>query len=176
MEGAKELVTERLRLRRYRMEDAEALHEKLGADPQMYKYSGWNPYASYEAARESVRAFMDSYDDTRFYGWAIEYNGELAGTVGAYDYDPGKNSIEIGISIERASWGRGFAPEALKCVLEYLTAHEGIGSVTAWCANENTGSIKAMLKAGMKETHVIKNGLKAEGGVYDRHFFRYTAG
>ena len=167
-------MTKRLKLRKYRMEDAKDLYEKFGCDPQMYEYSGWNPYATYSMAEATVRKFTDSYARKDFYGWAVEYQGQLIGTVGAYDHDPENDQIEIGISIERNSWGNGFAAEALAGVLDYLTTHEKIGKVTAWCAAENAGSMKAMRKAGMKQTLVIKNGLEIAGKMHDKHFFSYS--
>ena len=175
MTGTAEFATKRLRMRRYRMDDAALLFEKFGRDPQMTAYSGWNPYATREMAEETVRRFVGSYGDPGFYGWAVECRGQLIGTVGAYDYDAGKNQIEIGISIERASWGKGFATEALTGVLRYLTEHEGIETVTAWCAAENTGSMKAMTKAGMKQTAAVKDGLEIDGKSYNKLVFRYTA-
>ena len=175
MKGTRELKTERLLLRRYRMDDAAVLYEKFGADPEMYRYSGWNPYASREMAEETVREFISSYGNTSFYGWAIEYQGELIGTIGAYDYDPVSDQIETGLSIARNCWGKGFATEALQCVLTYLTQQGGIRTVTAWCAAENTGSMKALLKAGMKQTHMEQQGLEAEGKTYDKLYFSYSA-
>ena len=175
MTGTAEFTTERLRMRRYRTDDAPLLYEGFGRDPQMTAYSDWNPYATREMAEETVRRFIGSYDDPGFYGWAVEHQGQLIGTVGAYDYDAERNQIEIGISIARAFWGKGFATEALSGVLRYLTAHEGIGTVTAWCAAENTGSMKAMTKAGMKQTAVVKGGLDVDGKTYDKLVFRYPA-
>ena len=52
--GTAELRTDRLVLRRYRPEDAASLYRNLGSDPAMYKYSGWNPYATLEMAQETV--------------------------------------------------------------------------------------------------------------------------
>ena len=48
MTGTNEFTTERLVMRRYHMDDSLILYKKFGCDPQMYKYSGWNPYASYD--------------------------------------------------------------------------------------------------------------------------------
>ena len=128
----------------------------------------------FHRAEETVHRFIDSYKHVDFYGWAIEYQGMLIGTIGAYDYVPEKNQIEIGLSIARNFWGNGFATEALIRVIEFLTGHEQIRTVTAWCAAENTGSKKALQKAGMKQTHVIKNGLDIEGKTHDQLFFSYT--
>ena len=87
MRGTIELRTERLLLRRHHTGDAKILHEEFGCDPKMFEYSGWNPYETAEMAENTVREFIASYDDPRFYGWAIDLNGQLVGTIGAYDYD-----------------------------------------------------------------------------------------
>ena len=72
MKGTIELYTDRLVLRRYKMEDAAALHRFFGIDEKMYEYSGWNPYATEEMADSAVKQFIDSYRDPSFYGWAVE--------------------------------------------------------------------------------------------------------
>lgn len=174
MKGTTELETKRLCIRRHRIEDAEPLYEKFGRDPRMYEYSGWNPYGDLTISRETVQRYMDCYDKEDFYGWAIEYMGELIGTIGAYDYDQEKSQIEIGVSIARNFWGRGFAAEALSAVLKYLTEHEMINTVTAWCANDNIGSRKAMEKAGMEMTGIREKELEVEGKKYDKAVYRYT--
>ena len=171
--GTAELHTENLVLRRYRPEDAEQLYEYFGKDPEMYKYSGWNPYATPEMARETVKHFIESYADEHSYSWVIDANGDdvVAGTIGAYDYEDGQ--IEVGFSVARGWQGRGIATEALKKVLEYLTENEGISRVTAWCAAENIGSCKVLEKAGMKHVRTEKDGLEVCGATYDKMNYEF---
>ena len=169
--GTSDLRTERLLLRRYRPEDAEDLYEYFGKDPAMVQYSGWNPYETPDMARETVERFIGSYRDRHFYGWAIDCDDVLVGTIGAYDYRD--DTIEAGVSIKRDCWGRGYAAEALKAVLEYLTEHENISCVTAWRAPENIGSGKAMEKAGMKLVKTEKNGLTVGDKGYDKLIYEY---
>lgn len=169
--GTSELQTERLLLRRYRPEDADGLYEYFGKDPAMFRYSGWNPYATPEMARETVNRFVEKYGDRHFYGWVMDCEDVLAGTIGAYDYKDDK--IEVGMSVKRDCWGRGYAAEALKAVLNYLTEHEKISCVTAWCAPENTGSKKAMEKAGMQLVKTEKGGLAVGDKVYDKLIYEY---
>ena len=169
--GTADLRTERLLLRRYRPEDAEDLYEYFGKDPAMSRYSGWNPYATPDMARETVERFIGSYDDPHFYGWAMEYENGLVGTVGAYEYKDDK--IEVGLSVKRDCWGRGYAAEALKAALEYLTKNEGISCVTAWCAADNIGSMNAMEKAGMRLVKTEKDGLAVGNRTYDKLSYEY---
>lgn len=172
--GTVALKTNRLYLRQYKMTDAKDLFLYFGRNPNMYTYSGWNPYAAEEMAQETVRHFIDSYEDSCFYGWAIEFNQELVGTIGAYDYTPVSSSIEVGISIKEEFWGKGFATESLICVLNYLTNDEKIKSVTGWCASENIGSIKAMEKAGMKRVGLEKEALVVDEITYDKLLFSFS--
>lgn len=169
--GTAELWTEQLILRRYCPEDAEQLYQRLGTDPSMYQYSGWNPYATPEMAQETVRRFIESYDDEHSYSWVMDVDDILAGTIGAYDYKD--DQIEAGFSVVRSWQGRGFATEALKKVLEYLTENEGISCVTAWCAAENTGSKRVLEKSGMQLVRTEKGGLRVGDRVYDKLFYEY---
>ena len=172
--GTVTLKTRRLCLRQYKTTDARELFLHFGSNADMYKFSGWNPYATEEMAQNTVRHFIDSYEDNHFYGWAIEFNHEFIGTVGAYDYTPASNSIEIGISIKEDFWGNGFATETLVCVLNYLINDEKIKTVTAWCASENIGSVKAMEKAGMKKAGIEKDALLVDGMTYDKLLFCFS--
>ena len=169
--GTVELRTERIILRRYHPEDAPELYKEFGTDTEMYRYSGWNPYATPEMAQDTVRGFIENYNDDHFYGWAMESDDVLLGTIGAYDYKDDR--IEVGFSIARAYWGQGYATEALKAVLEYLTDHEGISCVTAWCASENTGSKRTLEKAGMSLVKTEKGGLSVGNRVYDKLTYDY---
>ena len=171
--GTVELWTERMVLRRYRPEDAEDLYRYLGTDPAMYQYSGWNPYATLEMARETVQEFIRSYDDVSAYSWVMDIDDVIVGTIGAYDCKD--DQIEVGFSVVPGWQGRGLATEALRKVLEYLTENEGIPCVTAWCAAENAGSRKVLEKAGMKLVREEKDGLEVGGRVYDKLIYEYLA-
>ncbi len=170
--GTAELRTERLKLRRFRPEDADELYRYIGSDPEMQRYTGWNPYATPEMTRETVRRMIEGYRDGHFYGWVLDVEDVVYGTIGAYDYRDGR--IEVGFSVVRTCWGRGYATEALERVLAYLTENEGIPCVTAWCAAENAGSRRVLEKAGMRLVRTEKDGLDVAGKKFDRLFFEYS--
>ena len=174
MRGTAELFTERLTLRRYRPDDAADLYERFGTDETMFRYSGWNPYATPEMAQETVQRFIASYEDDHSYSWIMDFDDELVGTIGAYDGQDGR--IEVGFSVARVCWGRGYAAEALQAVLRYLTENEGFHRVTAWCAAENVASRKTMEKAGMQLVSVEKDGLAVGNHTFDKLNFEYRTG
>ncbi len=169
--GTVELWTESLVLRRYRLEDAADLYRCFGTDPEMAKYSGWNPYATLEMTQDTVRRFIESYADEHSYSWVMDLDNIVVGTIGAYDYE--NDQIEVGFSVVPNWQGRGFATEALKKVAEYLTENEGISCVTAWCAAENIGSRKVLEKAGMRFVRIEKDSLTVGEKVYDKLIYEY---
>ena len=171
--GTVRIKTERLVLRRHTIEDADRLHDMFGADEKMFEYSGWDPYATREMARKTIQGFIDKYDEEFFFGWAIESDGELIGTIGAYDHNAEADSIEIGISIGRRNWGKGYATEALKAVLEYLTENKKIRVVKAWCASGNIGSRRIMEKCGMQLTSIDRSALQINGRTFDKLNYEY---
>ena len=174
MGGTVELKTDRLFLRKHHSEDAAILFNMFDSDPKMFEYSGWNPYQTEAMAKETIESFIKNYGDPHFYSWGIMHEGKLIGTIGAYDYDADKSWIEIGMSIERASWGQGFATEALTAVLRYLTEHENVKTVSAWCASDNIGSRKVMEKSGMQMVRADKGALEISGQTYDKLTFEYS--
>lgn len=159
------LKTTRLLLRKYEISDADRLYQILGCDEDMYRYSGWNPYATMAMARKTVEEYRKHDEDEHFYGWAIDLTGELIGSIGAYDYCPETGTIEVGFSIAKDYWNQGYGSEALVCILRYLTESERMSCVKAWCAADNVGSRKVLEKAGMKFIKTITKGLKINGQV-----------
>ena len=75
--------------------------------------------------------------------------------------------------VARGWQGRGFATEALKTVLEYLTENEGISRVTAWCAAENARSRRVLEKSGMQLVNIETNGLAVDDRIYDKMIYAY---
>lgn len=114
---------------------------------------------------------MESYADAHSYSWVMDIEDVVVGTIGAYDY--ADDQIEVGFSVHKDWQGRGLATEAVREVLQYLTENEGISCVTAWCADENTGSWRVLEKAGMQRVRTDKEGLVVGDKTYDKLIYEY---
>ena len=102
------LYTKRLVLRPPMMEDVELLHKELGCNPDMIRYTGWNPFDTVEHAKEKTEEDIRRFENGKFYSWIITFQGLPVGTIGAYGYDEKDESIEIGYSIFEGEWGKGY--------------------------------------------------------------------
>jgi RimJ/RimL family protein N-acetyltransferase len=112
------LETDRLILRMFREQDFEA-YARLTADPEVMRFLGGKTFDRLEAWRHM--AFLVGHWQLRGYGhWAVEEkaSGSLVGRIGFLNPAewPG---FELGWTLAREYWGRGYASEGARRALEY---------------------------------------------------------
>jgi RimJ/RimL family protein N-acetyltransferase len=130
-----ELRTERLLLRQWREDDAEALAE-IYTQPEYLEHM---PAVDLDAARAQIERFARGWRDDGFSNWAVEElaSGTLAGRIGLvrhHDWPVEPDPVEVGWTLDRAFWGRGLATEAgrasLECWREHLQDDARLISIT----------------------------------------------
>ena len=87
-------------------------------------------------------------DSPDFYEFALLYGNRHIGSVSVY-FENGVG--ELGWIVNRKYWGKGFATEAAKGLVEYFSKR-GRRRFIAHCDTENTASFKVMEKLGMTRT------------------------
>ena len=136
-----------------KLEDAEDIHKYMGCDPEITRFTGWNPYQTLESTIEKIKRDLSAADDAE-YSWIIKKNKEFIGTIGAYDYNADDCSIEIGYSIARHFWGNGYAKASTKAIVSFLLGKPHIKSIRAWSHKDNKASRAVLLSAGFEESGV----------------------
>lgn len=101
--------------------------------------------------------------------WAIEVNGEAAGSIGV---EPGDDvervSAEVGYWLGRAHWGRGIVSAALRMVTEHAFAQFELTRIFALPFADNPRSIRVLEKAGyVLEGHLRQSAIK-DGRIRDQ--------
>lgn len=171
------IETERLTLRSWRDEDAEALFE-LASDPTVGPAAGWPPHRSVDESLEIIRTVFAAPDT---FAVCLKETGEPVGCIGlttprcdATRLGPGRE-LEVGYWIGKPFWGRGLAPEAV-CALERY-AFETLGCDALWCGHYegNDRSRRVMEKCGFTPHHVEKGTpVDLLDNVATEHFMRLT--
>jgi RimJ/RimL family protein N-acetyltransferase len=113
------LTTERLILRAFRDDDLDAYAE-MCADPEVMRYLGeGKPLSRFEAWRQ-MAFFMGHWQLRGFGLWALEEkeSGRFIGRAGLLQPE-GWPGFEVGWTLGRASWGKGYATEAAREALRY---------------------------------------------------------
>ena len=155
------LETERLVLRPFRDSDLPSF---LGyrSDPEVARYQSWDlPYGVDQAA--AVIAEMKVRTPGVPGEWfqiaiELEPTGEHIGDCAFHipREDPGQ--AEIGFTLSRAHQGRGYATEAVECLLGHLFETLDLRRVVATCDARNAPSSRLLERLGMRrEAHFVEN-------------------
>lgn len=143
------IETERLTLRMWREDDFET-YARICADPEVMRYLGGKPYTRLEAWRHM--AYLVGHWHLRGYGhWAVEEktSRQIIGRMGFFNPE-GWPGFEVGWTLARESWGKGFASEGARRMLEYAFTEMGKDHVISLIHPENRASIKVAEKMGEK--------------------------
>jgi RimJ/RimL family protein N-acetyltransferase len=142
------LETQRLILRLLRESDLDAYAEMCG-DPEVMRYLGDGKPMSRAEAWRSL-ALMLGHWQLRGYGlWAVaeRAGGVLVGRVGCWNPE-GWPGLEVGWTLRRAFWGRGFATEAARLALAYAFTDLDRPHVLSLIRPENAASIRVAQRLG----------------------------
>lgn len=144
----KVIETSRLYLREFELSDAKNMFD-LNSDKEVIKYTGDNRFSSESEALE----FLASYNHYKIHGfgrWAVilKENDAFIGWNGLKLNE--ENDIDIGFRFYKKYWGRGFAFESAKAVLEHGLNVLKIDCIVGRVIPENIASVRVLEKLGMK--------------------------
>jgi RimJ/RimL family protein N-acetyltransferase len=146
-----ELETERLFLRGWRDEDTEPWAE-LCADDEVMRSLGRDGGLSLGDAWRDM-AVMAGHWLLKGYGhWVLESRatGELVGRAGLY-YPPDWPGLELGWTVARPHWGKGYAGEAARASMDWARAELGAEHLISLIADDNARSQRVAEKLGMTQ-------------------------
>ena len=160
--------TERLRLRSLEADDAERLFEIYGdADTMRFVGRTGRPVADLGATERALEAIGRHLAFHGFGLWAVdEREGErVVGVAGLAWVEGHGPDVEAAYILWRDRWGRGYATEALRAVLEIGHEQLGMERIVALAYLENDASRRVMEKAGMRPDGTVE----AYGRTMTRH-------
>jgi RimJ/RimL family protein N-acetyltransferase len=141
------LETERLIMRMWRESDFDEYAE-LCADPEVMRFLGGKVFDRTEAWRQMASMIGHWY--LRGYGiWAVEEkeSGRLAGRIGCINPE-GWPGFEVGWTLRREFWGKGYATEAARRALEYGFHDLDRPHIISLIHPENRASIRVAERLG----------------------------
>lgn len=162
------LQTQRLVLRRLAMRDAQDIFD-YSRDAEVARHVLWAAQRDISEAREYIRYMTRRYRADEPSSWGIEEkaSGRIIGTIGYMHYDPDNNSCELGYSLARRAWNRGYMTEALRRVIDYSFEALDVNRIEAQHELDNPASGRVMEKCGMKREGVLRQRLYNKGKYVD---------
>ena len=143
------LVTKRLLLRPFCLDDAQEVFECWESDPNVSKYMFWTSHNEINKTIGWVQEEISKIEADDWYRWAIisKKTKELLGT-GLIYVDEEYDKFEIAYNLGKMAWGFGYTTEAMKEVLKFAKEELGIKGIMGRHAKENPASEKVLKKLG----------------------------
>lgn len=152
-QGTKTLESNRLILRKFRIEDAQAMFEHWANDPEVTKFLMWPHHENIDVSKNVLSDWICHYEDDDFYTWAIilKENGDMPiGSIGVVLKDDKIEMVHIGYCIGKKWWKQGITSEALKLLISYFFNEIKVNRIESRHDPRNPNSGKVMLKCGLK--------------------------
>lgn len=146
-----EVITERLRLRRWRADD-RAPFARMNGDPRVTEFLAKSLTS---AESDSLVDRIEVHFETHGYGlWAVEVPGvtPFAGFIGlsnpAYE-TPFTPCVEVGWRLDPAHWGHGYATEGAREAVRFGFEQIGLREIVSFTTGSNHRSRRVMDRIGM---------------------------
>ncbi len=176
------IKSENFTLRSWRREDMPLL---VGLANNRKIYDNLRDLFPYPYTMRDAAKWLEyvELNDTPPRFFAIEFDGELAGSIAAeFKADIYRKNVEIGYWLGEIYWNRGIMTEAIRLITDYIFANFDTLRVYAEPFADNAGSRKALEKVGFTcevvfREYVIKNNEIKDSCIYSvlrkewmRHF------
>lgn len=158
----KDLDTKNLRIRKFKIEDAEDIYKNLATERKLEKCLGYNLHKSVEETKSVVSSYIYEYEANEL-AWAIEekQSNSAIGYINALEVSTLKEycNIKFGISFKYVE--KHYMEEALNCVLEYIFNEKKFNMVVSkfYDGNKEITNYKTIILEGigMKKEAVLRN-------------------
>ena len=167
-----DLETPRLRLRKLTARDAWDIYH-YSSDPEVARHVLWDAHQSLSDSKSYLRYMMRKYRQQEPASWGIELlqTQEIIGTIGFMWINRDNASAEVGYSLSRDYWGRGYMTEALKAVIAYSFSEMHLNRIEAQHELANPASGAVMRKCGMKLEGTLRQRLFNKGVFVDVNLY-----
>jgi ribosomal-protein-alanine N-acetyltransferase len=147
--------TERLLLRKPRMDDAPVIFEAYAQDPEVTRYLVWKPHKNIQETEQFLLECGQLWRTGKDFAYAITLK-ENDRLIGMCDLHPMNLKVEVGYVLARPYWGKGYMTKTLCAVIDWVFAQPDIFRVQAVCDVENIASARVMEKAGMSREGTLR--------------------
>lgn len=142
------LETERLYLREFTLDDAQLLID-LNSNPEVTKYTGDALLLDLDVSKRILTEIILPQYSNKIGRWAVHLksNDEFIGWCGL-KYLVETDEVDLGYRFFKEHWGKGYATESARVVLDYGVNTMKLKNIKAQAAKENSASLNVIKKLG----------------------------
>ena len=167
--GTKTIETNRLILRKFTVNDVEAVYKNWTSDDKVTEFLRWPTHTDIAATETVINEWIADSEKKDFYQWAIvlkELN-EPIGTIGVVDRNEYLNILHIGYCIGSKWWHQGITSEAFSAIIPYLFNEVEANRIESQHDPNNPHSGNVMKKCGLKYEGTLRQADFSNKGIVD---------
>jgi RimJ/RimL family protein N-acetyltransferase len=149
------ITTARLLLRKFETADEECVYA-YARDPEVTEYMRWETHTHLTDAREFIDRVAEQWRNARQYTWAITTTNP-AHVIGAVSCTRITNEVSVSYVLSRQSWGYGYATEATRAILDWITSNNEVVRLYATCDVDNVRSARVLEKLGFSREAILQD-------------------
>ncbi len=146
------LETQRLILREFTAEDASLLLD-LDEDPEVVRFVETGRVLTPEVVcNQILPRFLRMYGEHPGLGFYAAFERTCGDYIGWFHFRPGRENpdeVDLGYRLHRRFWGRGYATEGSRALVQRGFREFGVARVIALALVANRASIRVLEKIGM---------------------------
>lgn len=176
--GTVQIETERLVLRRFRLDDSASAFRNWTNDDKVTEFLRWPTHADVGVTEKIVQMWVDGYKDDNFYQWAIvlKDNGdEPIGSMGVVEQNESLGIVHIGYCIGRKWWHKGITSEAFAAIIPFLFNEVKVNRIESQHDPLNPNSGKVMVKCGLTYEGTFRQRDFCNRGIVDASMYSILA-
>lgn len=157
--GTVPLETERLLLRKIKIEDARQAYKNWCNDDEVVKYVLWKKHDNIDTTINQYSKFIEDYKDLKTFRWIVELkeNNDIIGMIDVSKKFIDFGSCELGYCYSKKYWNKGYGTEALLAVMKFLFEECDADLVNAAFMENNIASGRIMEKVGMQYEGTLRS-------------------
>jgi RimJ/RimL family protein N-acetyltransferase len=145
------LQGDRVVLRSFERRDLEPFWE-MGNDLEVEsRASGWRPVPTTLAEVEARFEKRTQDPPTDLVDFTVEVDGEFVGRAGLWGIDEHSRVAQLGISIRRRDWGKGYGQDAVRTIVAYAFRHLNLRKICLEVLADDERAVAAYRAAGFIE-------------------------
>ena len=168
--GTQTIETERLLLRRFTIDDAEAMYRNWASDPEVTEFLTWPTHKSVAVSQAVLESWIPSYSQENYYQWAIvlkDHGTDPIGSISAVYMNDDIDMAHIGYCLGKNWWHQGIMSEVLKAVMDFFFDTVEANRIESRHDPRNPHSGMVMKKCGMKYEGTMRCSDRNNQGICD---------
>ena len=171
--GTKTIETERLILRRFENDDAEAVFKNWASDEEVQSLYSEPVYKTIDEVNELLNKYMSGYKNQNYYRWAVisKDNNQCIGQIAYFMVNEANHFAEIVYCMGREFQAYGYATEAAKAVITFGFEEMNLHKVQICHKAMNEKSKRVIEKCGLTYEGTLRDFFFTDGKYVDRLYY-----